>query len=64
LWDFAKWLNQEEFQKQLQEQGYRINKFKVTSGNCYEIYGWDKNDTKVEVYFNPVTGEKVKEESH
>lgn len=42
--------------------GYKIKKFKVTSGNCYEVYGWDKDGKKVEIYYNPITGEKVKEE--
>lgn len=59
-----KWQNQETFQKNLVEQGYKINKFKVTSGNCYEIYGFSKDNKKVEIYFNPITGEKVKEEIH
>jgi hypothetical protein len=57
-----KWKNETEFQKSLTDQGFKIKKFKVTSGNCYEIYGWDKDGKKVEIYFNPITGDKVKEE--
>lgn len=57
-----KWLDQKNFEKGLQEKGYKIKKFKVTDGNCYEIYGWDKAGKKVEIYHNPVTGEVVKEE--
>lgn len=57
-----KWKDQNEFQKSLTEQGYKIKEFKVTDGNCYEIYGWDKSGKKVEIYFNPVSGEKIKEE--
>lgn len=57
-----KWKDQGEFKKSLIEQGYKIKVFKVTDGNCYEIYGWDKGGKKVEIYFNPVSGEKVKEE--
>lgn len=45
------------FLKEL-EQTYKIKLFKTTGGNCYEIYGWDKAGKKVEIYFNPVTGEK------
>lgn len=56
-----KWKDQTEFQKSLTDQGYKIKVFKVTKGDCYEIYGWDKAGKKVEIYFNPVTGEKVKE---
>ena len=36
-------------------QGYQIKTFKVSSGQCYEIYGFDKAGKKVEIYFDPVT---------
>lgn len=55
------WKDQETFKKSLLDQGYKIKVFKVTSGNCYEIYGWNKAGAKVEIYYNPVTGETVKE---
>ena len=29
--------------------------FKVSSGQCYEIYGFDKDGKKVAIYFNPET---------
>lgn len=54
------WKNQDTFKKEL-ETIYKIKKFKVTSGNCYEIYGHDKFGKKVEIYFNPVNGVKIKE---
>lgn len=56
-----KWQDQTKFQEQLKEQGYKIKVFKVTKGNCYEIYGWDKEGKKVEIYHDPVTGKIVKE---
>jgi len=56
------WQDAEVFQQNLTEQGYRINEFKVTEGNCYEIYGFDPEGTKVEIYFNPVDGSIVKSE--
>ncbi|MEX5351570.1 PepSY domain-containing protein [Pseudomonas juntendi] len=62
--DKSTWQDQEKFQAQLKEQGYRINKFKVTEGNCYEIYGFDKDGRKVEIYHDPVTGKAVKTEIH
>ncbi len=55
------WLKQEDFQKKLVTDGYKIKKFKVTDGNCYEIYGWDKAGKKVEIYFNPTTGDIVRQ---
>lgn len=60
--DKAQWQDQAKFQEDLKAKGYNIKKFKVTSGNCYEIYGWDKDKRKVEIYFDPVSGKVVKEE--
>lgn len=58
--DQSQWQDQAAFQENLKAQGYEIKKFKVTSGNCYEIYGWDKDKKKVEIYFDPVSGNAVK----
>jgi hypothetical protein len=58
----SKWQDQAKFQQKLKAEGYEIKKFKVTDGNCYEIYGWDKAKRKVEIYFDPVTGKAVKTE--
>jgi hypothetical protein len=33
----------------------------VTTGNCYEIYGQDKQGKRIEIYFNPITGDVVEE---
>lgn len=60
--DKSTWQDQEKFQQQLKDQGYKINKFQVTKGNCYEIYGYDKDGRKVEIYHDPVTGKAVKTE--
>ncbi len=57
-----KWQDQAKFQDNLKTQGYKIKVFKVTKGDCYEIYGWDKEGKKVEIYFHPITGAIVKEE--
>jgi hypothetical protein len=56
-----KWLTEDAMKAKIAEMGYHnIRVFKTTKGNCYEIYGYDKNNQKVEVYFNPVTGDIVK----
>ncbi|AIL62159.1 PepSY domain-containing protein [Pseudomonas alkylphenolica] len=60
--DKSQWQDQAKFQEGLKAQGYDIKKFKVTDGNCYEIYGWNKDKQKVEIYFNPVDGKVVKSE--
>ena len=59
--DQAQWQDQGAFQDNLKAQGYEIKKFKVTAGNCYEIYGYDSQGRKVEIYFDPVSGKPVKE---
>jgi len=60
--DKSTWQNAEQFQAKLREQGYEIKKFKITKGNCYEIYGFDKDKRKVEIYHDPVSGKAVKSE--
>lgn len=60
--DRSTWQDPERFQEQLKEQGYEISKFKITEGNCYEIYGFDKDKRKVEIYHDPVSGKAVKTE--
>ncbi|PKO33976.1 MAG: PepSY domain-containing protein [Betaproteobacteria bacterium HGW-Betaproteobacteria-7] len=51
-----KWMKESDFKAQLEAQGYQIKTFKVSKGKCYEIYGFDKNGKKVEIYFDPITG--------
>ena len=58
------WQDQEVFKENLVSQGFKIKEFKVTEGKCYEMYGWNKEGQKVEIYFNPVDAAIVKEEVH
>ena len=55
------WLSEADMKKKVADMGYTHDIFKV-SGNCYEIYGKNKDGKEVEVYFNPVDGSIVKEE--
>ncbi len=55
------WMSEAAMKRLIDGFGYRVNEFKV-SGSCYEIYGWDRQGRKVEVYFNPVSGAVVKSE--
>lgn len=50
-----KWMKEADFKAKLEAQGYQIKTFKVTKGECYEIYGLDKAGKKVEIYFDPAT---------
>jgi hypothetical protein len=54
------WIKADEMRATIVAGSYTIDVFKVTKGGCYEIYGRDKSGARVEVYFNPVTGEPVK----
>lgn len=51
-----KWQDPAQFQSKLKSQGYEIKNFKVTKGQCYEIYGFDKTGERVEIYFDPASG--------
>lgn len=55
------WMTEAAMHKKLTDEGYKIRKLKISGGSCYELYGKDKNDSKVEIYFNPVDGKIVKQ---
>jgi hypothetical protein len=54
-----KWMSQTDMKAQIAIAGYKPDVFKVTKGNCYEIYGRDAKGKRIEVYFNPVNGKVV-----
>ncbi len=54
----SKWLTEEQMMGRIKDMGFRdIKNFHVSKGQCYEIYGYDKDGKKVEVYFHPITGQ-------
>jgi hypothetical protein len=55
------WISEAEARARIQSMGYKISKFKI-DGNCYEIYGFDKEGRKAEVYFDTKTLAIVKSE--
>ncbi|AQG99946.1 hypothetical protein AWB76_00544 [Caballeronia temeraria] len=57
----SEWMKESDAKAQLEAQGYKIRKFKV-DGNCYEIYGHDKDGKKVEIYYDTKTLAVVKSE--
>ncbi|HEY4296867.1 MAG TPA: PepSY domain-containing protein [Paraburkholderia sp.] len=57
----SEWMKESDARAQLEGQGYKIKKFKV-DGNCYEIYGHNKEGKKVEIYFDTKTLAVVKSE--
>lgn len=50
-----KWMSEADFKTKIEGQGYKIKTFKVSKGQCYEIYGFDKDGKKVEIYYDPAT---------
>lgn len=54
-----KWMKEADLKARLEGQGYQIKTFKISKGECYEIYGFDKEGRKVEIYFNPQTGAPI-----
>jgi hypothetical protein len=53
------WLSVDAVKAKAEAAGYnKIKKVKV-EGTCYEIYAFDKDGKKVEVLFDPATGEKA-----
>ncbi|MFZ2123652.1 MAG: PepSY domain-containing protein [Rhodoferax sp.] len=54
-----KWMKEADFKALMEKQGYTIKTFKVSKGQCYEIYGSDKDGKKVEIYFDPATAAEL-----
>jgi hypothetical protein len=57
----SEWMKEEDAKAKIVAQGYKIRVFKV-SGNCYEIYGTNKDGKKVEIYYDTKTLDVVKSE--
>lgn len=55
----ASWMPEGEMKEMIARMGYQVDVFKVTVGNCYEIYGRDGANNRIEVYFHPVSGAVV-----
>ena len=55
------WGAEETLKQALKDEGYKIKKFKV-DGNCYEMYGRNKEGKKVEIYFDMKTFAIIKAE--
>lgn len=56
----SQWLPAAKVLEQATTEVTKMKLFKVTKGNCYEIYGWGAQGEKLEIYYHPVTGKVVK----
>jgi len=57
----ANWISETAMKAKIAQAGYSYRVFKVTTGNCYEIYGRDKAGKRIEVYFHPINGNVVEQ---
>lgn len=58
----SQWIAQDSMKQSIiAEQGYKIDVFKITKGNCYELYGRNKAGKRIEIYYHPVTAEVVRQ---
>lgn len=57
----SEWLTQDEMKLLAEHRGYRIKTFKLAKGDCYEVYGFDREGRIVEAYFNPATSRLVRQ---
>ena len=52
------WKPQAELERKLGDRGWKISRVKITNG-CYEVYGRDEKNNKVETFFHPKTFDVV-----
>ncbi|MGB5950173.1 MAG: PepSY domain-containing protein [Parvibaculum sp.] len=52
------WMSKDAAKAKATALGYEVRRVKVEDG-CYEIYAFDSNKAKVEIFMNPVSGELV-----
>lgn len=53
-----KWQRPSALEKKLVGMHWKVRRIKV-DGGCYEVYGWNEKEERVEAYFHPVTLEPV-----
>lgn len=54
----SEWRPQAELERMLTDKGWKISRVKIENG-CYEVYGRDANNKKMETFFHPKTFEIV-----
>ena len=52
------WRPQADLERKLTNEGWKISRVKITNG-CYEVYGRDAKNNKMETFFHPKTFELV-----
>jgi|EndMetStandDraft_7_1072992.scaffolds.fasta_scaffold975235_1 hypothetical protein len=54
-----KWISEAAMRAKAEAAGHKVEVFKVTKGGCYEIYGRDAAGKRIEIYFNPMSGDVI-----
>ncbi len=54
----AEWRPSVQLQRELKKQGWTVRRIEVSNG-CYEVYGFDEKDVRVEAFFDPKTFARV-----
>ena len=52
------WRKSVDLQRELKQRGWKVRSIKVMNG-CYEVYGFDQDDKRVEAFFDPKSFERV-----
>lgn len=56
--DKSNWKSEEQLIEKITAEGWTVSKVKE-DGGCYEVYGRDPQDRRVEAYFDPLTLENL-----
>lgn len=56
----TRWLPEARIREVFGEKQFALVKFKISGGNCYEFYAVGHDDSIVEAYYHPVSGELVR----
>lgn len=54
----SEWRRSVDLQRELKQRGWKVRSIRVLNG-CYEVYGFDEADQRVEAFFDPRTFERV-----
>lgn len=54
----AEWRPSVELQRELKKKGWAVRRIQVSNG-CYEVYGFDEKDARIEAFFDPKTFARV-----
>ena len=56
----SEWLSEARIREIFGEKDFTVVTLKVSHGNCYEFYAVSHDNSIVEAYYHPVTGEAVR----